>query len=367
MVNSKTIFSAVLGLSLSAVSAVNADDKFPADQFAPEVFGGLSGEVIFMDQSGGAMSEARGATIFANFEELSGVKVTSDFSSMAKFTAAMEAGADIPWSVIEFATIGDLERAVSLGYVDPLDLGTVPVGNMVDGNYNDHGVHTLAYGIVLTYNTEKFPDAASAPKSLTDLFDVANYPGKRCFFNYPQYGATLESALLADGVGRDDLYPLDVERSLAKLDTIRDQIVWWDNGDEAIRFLTSGECDLGVTWSGRAYSAVKNDNAPLAVVWNDSMYSVAAIGVPKGAPNPKAGQALIAMTILDLQGQRELVNRITYTTAIKQLELEGYGSDLDPWIVAGENAEVAIREDTSYYAKHLPEVVEKFNRWMALQ
>ena len=32
---------------------------------------------------------------------------------------------------------------------------------------------------------------------------------------------------MADGVAPADLYPLDIPRALAKLDTIKDEIVWW--------------------------------------------------------------------------------------------------------------------------------------------
>jgi ABC-type antimicrobial peptide transport system permease subunit len=40
---------------------------------------------------------------------------------------------------------------------------------------------------------------------MSDLWDLDVFPGKRCFFNNPQYGWTLEAALLADGVAPDDL------------------------------------------------------------------------------------------------------------------------------------------------------------------
>ncbi len=56
---------------------------------------------------------------------------------------------------------------------------------------------------------------------------------------------------------------------------------------------------------------------------------------------------------------------MTYTTDIKATVARGLGKDLEPWLVAGENATKAIKEDAGYYAAHLPEVVDRFNRWLA--
>ena len=59
-------------------------------------------------------------------------------------------------------------------------------------------------------------------------------------------------------------------------------------------------------------------------------------------------------------------SEMTYTTDVAGLDESSYGADLAPWIVAGENAEKAIEENAPYYAKHITEVVDRFNRWVAL-
>ncbi|ODV43375.1 hypothetical protein AWV79_17990 [Cupriavidus sp. UYMMa02A] len=53
-------------------------------------------------------------------------------------------------------------------------------------------------------------------------------------------GAELEFALLADGVPKDKLYPIDVQRALKSLDRIKKNVVkWWDTG--AFRHNSSSE------------------------------------------------------------------------------------------------------------------------------
>lgn len=337
-----------------------------ADLLSADVKGKLSGDLVWHDASGGATTRGREETYFKDFTAETGMTVKGDFNSdMTKFFAAMDSGADIPWSLIEFPTKGDFLKARDAGYLEKLDPSIVDVSKVGKDSHDEYGVDTMRYGIVFTYNTEKFKDGAR-PTSVADLYDTAKFPGKRCMFKYPQFGAVLESALIADGVTRDKLYPLDLDRAFKKLDTIKQDILWWSNGDDAIRLLSSGECSMGIAWSGRVYGAVKNDKAPLAVEWKDSLFSQAVYAVPKGAPNAVAGQAMIQYVISDTAAQKAFVEKITYTTDLVGLDAASYGPDLAPWIVAGDNAKNAIEENASYYAKNISEVVDRFNRWVAL-
>ncbi|WVT77911.1 extracellular solute-binding protein (plasmid) [Sinorhizobium chiapasense] len=353
-----------------AVSAVlmlqSAGASFAADVLPAEVKEKVSGELVWHDASGGATTRAREETVIKDFVAETGLQVKGDFNSdMTKFFAAMDSGASIPWSMIEFPTKGDFIKARDAGYVQKLDPSIVDLNKLGPTAHDEYGVDVLRYGIVFTYNTSKFA-ADNAPSSIVDLFDMKRFPGKRCLFKYPQFGGVLEAALLADGATRDNLYPLNLDKAFAKLDTIKGDILWWSNGDDAIRLLSSGECSIGIAWSGRVYGAVKNDNAPLAAKWENSLYSQAVYAVPTGAPNAAAGQAMIAHFIADQDGQKALVKQITYATDIVGLDSTAYGQDLEHWIVAGDNAKKAIEENADYYAKNITEVVARFNRWVAL-
>jgi putative spermidine/putrescine transport system substrate-binding protein len=334
--------------------------RFPESTFKPEIFGNLSGTVTWHDGSGGATTKSRESSIYKNFTDLTGVAVRSDYNSdTTKFFAAMEAG-QAQWDVIEFPTYGDFLRAKEQGYLEKLDPSIVPVDKLEDGTYDEYGYRYGRYGVVLTYNTEKFEEG-KAPTSMKDLYNTEDFPGKRCMYKYPEFGATLESALLADGVAKEDLYPLDVDRALKKLDTIKDDIVWWSSGDDAVRLLTTGECDLGVAWTGRAYNAVTKDNAPLAITWQDGMYLDAAYAIPKGSPNAKNAQAMLAMWILDEQGQQDFLKGVPYPTPIKGLE---YPAELAPWLPAGENLDKAVASDDAYFAENINDLTSRFTKWV---
>lgn len=335
------------------------------DVLSPEIRERVKGELVWHDSSGGALTRARDETTNKDFVAETGVDLKTDFAAdLTRFFAAMEADAPIPWSMIEFPTKGDFIRARDAGFVQKLDPTIVDVSKVEEGSYDEYGIDVIRYGIVLTYNTDKF-SGETVPTKVADLYDLERFPGKRCLFKYPQYGGVLESALIADGATRENLYPLDLDKAFAKLDTIKAETIWWGAGEDAIRLLTSGECSIGIAWSGRVYSAVKDDKAPLAIAWQDSLYSNSTYGVPKGAPNPDAGMAMIAHFVSDIEGQKKLVDLISYTSPLAGVKLEDYGPAAAGWIVAGENAERAIEENAAYYAKNLPEIVERFNRWIA--
>lgn len=340
-------------------------DDFPSSEYPPETYGNLQGTLVWYDGSGGATTQARTDTYFKDFSTLTGVTTTPDYGGAAtKFFSAVDAGADIPWSLVEFATYGDYIKARDAGLLEPIDTSKVPVNLLEPGTYDEFGYRTLRYGIGLAYNTDTYPDSGEHPTSTADIFDTQRFPGKRCMYKYPQYGATLESALIADGVPANQLYPLDVDRALRKLDTIKNDIVWWSDGDTSQRLLSSGECDLGMIWSGRAFTAASQDDVPLKFVWNDAVYTDAVYAVPKGAPNPDAGQALMAMVIQDRAAQIDLVNTIGYPTQITNLTLDAYSEKARPWIAQGGNLSTAVAENSQYYADNITKLVDVFNRWV---
>lgn len=315
------------------------------------------------DGSGGVNTEIKLDTTIGDFTTLTGIDPQLDFQADATvFFASMEAG-QVPWSAALFSTEADFIKARDADQLLPLS-DAVPTDLLDEGTYDDYGYAAELYGINLAWNTDVFPEGA-APSSVVDIFDTQKFPGKRCMYQYPQFGGTLEAALMADGIAPDDLYPLDVDRALAKLDTIKDDIVWWSDGDESIRLLTSGECDMGMAWSGRVFNAVSQDNAPLAMTWDQAIYTSAYYAIPKGAPNEAAGQAFLAMLIQDKQGLIDFVDRMTYVTPRSDIPISDYDESVQPFLAVGDNVSTAVREDSEYYAENITDIVAQFNAWLS--
>jgi putative spermidine/putrescine transport system substrate-binding protein len=343
-------------------SASSDAARFPSSQFPQSTYKGLNGRVVWYDTSGGHGTDAKENTIYKNFTDLTGVRVVSDFNSdPTKFLAAMQAGQP-QWNAIEFPTVGDFLNAKAKGYLQKLDPKVVPLNQLENGSYDPYGYHAERFGMVLVWNTKKWPSSGTHPTSMKDLFNTQQFPGKRCMFKYPEYGATLESALLADGVPGDQLYPLDVNRALKKLDTIKKNIVWWDSGDQAIQYLTSGECDMGIAWTGRVFNAITRDHNALDFTWQDGLYADSVYAIPKNAPDAKAAQAMLAMWIQDKQGQSEFLRTGSpYPTPIKGAT---YPPSLTKWLPLGDNQKVAFPEDDAWYAKNIDALSKRFTSWL---
>lgn len=88
---------------------------------------------------------------------------------------------------------------------------------------------------------------ANPPTSWADFFDLEKYPGNRGMGAGGQgIIANMQYALIADGVKPEELYPLDIERALAKLSTIKDNLVLWEASPKGIEALVAG--DVVMDW-----------------------------------------------------------------------------------------------------------------------
>ncbi len=88
----------------------------------------------------------------------------------------------------------------------------------------------------------------ATPTAVCDVFDLEKYPGKRAWTSGPI--DNMEWALLCDGVAKEDIYDvLETEegqqRALDKLDTIKDQTIWWSAGADTPQLLADGEVVMG--------------------------------------------------------------------------------------------------------------------------
>jgi len=223
---------------------------------------------------GGGFQDAQIEAFAKPFTEATGTKVRSDGpTDYAKIKAQVETG-NIDWDVVTAEPFwAEAECGTLLESLTDIDRG-----QLVEGAGSDCGVPVSSTAYVLGYNADVYK--GDKPSSWADFFDTTKFPGKRAVWNYAP-GAALEAALLADGVPADELYPLDIERAIAKLDTIRDDIAFFDTGAQLTQMLESGEATMGVTWNGRGYDAALN-NAAITPVWDQSLILFDVLSVPKG-------------------------------------------------------------------------------------
>lgn len=323
----------------------------------------VSGSIVHWSQSGGVSDESWQATHIDPFEELTGAEVALEFycCSLDRLQGQVESGS-VDWSIAIASTEGQLLQGIDAGLFQKLDRDTIPVDLLEDSAHNEYGISNGVYGSVITWNTDVWP-VGEGPTDATDVFDTERFPGKRCLMESINLGGTLEVALLADGVAPADLYPLDVERALAKLDTIRDDIVWWSSGAESVQLILDGECDLGLAWNGRSYERVTQEGAPLAIAWQNAILNAPWLAIPVDAPNIDLATGYLAHLVYDVDGLVEHAERIGYTTAVKGI-YERFDADTRSFMAVGPNLEAGIFEDAEYYRDNIVTLTERFNSWL---
>jgi len=79
---------------------------------------------------------------------------------------------------------------------------------------------------------------------------------------------------------------------LAKLDTIKDQVVWWTKGAQPPQLLADGEAVMASACNGRLFSAIAEKNQPIAMMCDRQVFDLDGWVVPVGVkliPAPRSG------------------------------------------------------------------------------
>ena len=221
-----------------------------------------------------------------------------------KIQAMVEAGS-VTWDAVD-VEFDFAYQAAEAGLLELLDFSIIDRDAIDPRFVTDYAVVSFPFSFVLGYNTDIIGDAK--PEGWADLFDTERLPGKRAFYKWSSPGA-LEIALLADGVAPADLYPLDLDRAFAKLDTIKDQIVWWGGGAQSQQLIASGETPIGMFWDIRLWP-LQASGLPIEIQWNGNLASADVLVIPKGAPNRDTAMKFLAEAA-SLEGQKKFMDIIT--------------------------------------------------------
>jgi putative spermidine/putrescine transport system substrate-binding protein len=252
-----------------------------------------AGQVLVLD-SGAQWQEAAKIAFYDPFERETGIKViytSGQTMGVAQLRAMAQTGR------AEFDAINlswfSLLLAGLQGYLEPLDYSVIKTDAFIPGATDKYALGLDTFATIFAYDHEKFPDPQKAPKTWADFWDVKRFPGRRGMGNRPII--QLESALLADGVPLDKLYPMDIERAYRKLGELKPHVVWWMTNAQQGQFMADRAVELILGLNGRLFAAIEK-GAPFTLVWNQGLYDPEGWGVPKGAPNKAEAMKFLAYT-----------------------------------------------------------------------
>ena len=313
------------------------------------------------------------------FTEATGIRVeVEDYNGgLAQIRAQVDIG-EIHWDVVDLE-IADAVRGCDEGLLERIDLTSLPPGadgtpaeeDFVDDGRTDCGVGNLYWSTVYAYNADNIP--GEMPATMADFFDLEKFPGRRGMRRVPM--VNLEFALIADGVPLDQVYATmdtreGLDRAFAKLETIKDEVIWWEAGAQPPQMLADGEVTMTTAYNGRIFNAQVLENQPFVIVWDGQLLDVGQVGIVAGTPRLEAALQYLAFST-SAESMARIGRRISYSPMRKSgMPLVTThvvaGVEMEPHMPASPaNAANALRYDWAWWVDHQDELNERFSAWLA--
>ncbi|WP_171179191.1 extracellular solute-binding protein [Ruegeria sp. HKCCD8929] len=332
---------------------------------------------------GGAYSKSQLKAYHEPYSEKTGVKIINDESSaeaVAKLRAMNEAG-NVTWDVVDVVA-ADALRLCDEGLameIDPEEhLAAAPDGTSAEDDFGDLLVGDcfipqIVYSTTFGYRTDLVGD--NPPTDVCAVFDLETYPGKRALEKRPINN--VEWALLCDGVAKEDVYDVlateeGQEQALAKLDTIKDEVIWWSAGADTPQLLADGEIVMGSTYNGRLFSVIEEQKQPVAMLWDAQVFDLDGWIIPAGLSDERKARALDYIYFAtDTQRLADQAKYISYGPArASSAPLVGQhadlGIDMAPHMPTDpENAKNTFLYNYEFWADYRDDIDAKFQAWLA--
>jgi putative spermidine/putrescine transport system substrate-binding protein len=337
-----------LGLGATALSAV------PSRHAGAQALTG-SGEVVVCTW-GGSYADAQKKAFFEPFEKESGIRVrVVGVPDLAKIHA-MVSNKAVEWDMVD-AEGQMMLRLAAQDMLERVDYSIVPRADVIPELATDWGIGSVAYSYVLGWSAKTY--ATRQPAGWKDFFDATAFPGRRAMYAQPL--PALELALLADGVPKDRLYPLDVDRAFKLLERHKPLInVWYKNITQIPTLMRGEEVDLIEATSTRM---IELQRSGVAVGWTfeQGAWMQSFWIVPKGSKNREN-----AMKLMAFYTRPEPEAQFTQAFPLGVPSRKAYAlmpkETLALLPTSPGNIERQFRVDSGWWAKNVEEITK---RWLA--
>ena len=350
--------------------------------FSPAMAQEMSDEMTIVSWGGAYQRSQQEAYSKPYVEMHPEVTVTWDESSneaVAKLRAMNEAG-NITWDLVDVVASDAIrlcDEGLAMEY-DPDDLlaegadGTDAEDDFGDLIVSDCFIPQIVYSTTFGYRTDMVGD--TPPTDICAVFDLETYPGKRALEKRPINN--MEWALYCDGVAKDEIYdvlatPEGQEQALAKLDTIKDDVIWWSAGADTPQLLADGEVVMGSTYNGRLFSVIVEQDQPVAMLWDMQVFDLDGWIIPTGLSDEALARVKdFVYFATDTQRLADQAKYISYGPArASSAPLVGDHADLgiamaphmptDP-----KNAANTLLYNYEFWADYRDDIDAKFQSWL---
>lgn len=302
---------------------------------------------------GGAIDKATQQYYTGPYSQATGQEVRfadAPGTQLAQLESQVKAG-KIQWDALDSIagdgafTLYDHGRLATL----PGDLKAKLTKTLGAGKVTDFGFSHANLGNVIACNMDK---VKACPKTMAEFYDTRRFPGKRMFSGIEPIMA-VATAQSAAGLSKEQIssQPVDLDSVFAKLEALKPSIkAFWTSGDQQLQIMRSGEVDMGIIWSGRAYDlAAKGMN--LQINWGGGVYEPSYWAVVKGG-NERDGFKLLDWIATHPDAQAKWATDLHYSVPNPKA-LESLPPDLASQMVDSEsNFDKLVTPNFAWYAKN---------------
>jgi putative spermidine/putrescine transport system substrate-binding protein len=305
----KVVVAAVGALTCLAVVGCGAESSAGSD--------GKASGTINVSTWGGVWTDAEKEFLGDPFTEETGIKVNYQVSGNSPMAPALLQAQSGNMSLdVVFAENAEVLRSKDLLAEFPEDLMASLEKHARPDAFKNYLVNMGTTATIIACNPSVMEKCPTNPE---EFWDVKNFPGPRAILN--QSYSAMAFALQADGVAQDEVFPMDIDRAVAKLEEIRPAVkVWPSSGSEQQQVLIDKEVGAAIMWNGRAF-VVQRDNIPeLQMHWSGSIRSDAdGLVVMADAPNQAAAFEYIKWIVEHPKNQAQWTEALSYPTPANTL------------------------------------------------
>lgn len=329
----------------------------------------VADETLRITSWGGATQNAERDAYWTPYAKETGTKIVEDEwnGDLGRIRAMVEAGAPT-WDLV----VADYAHAITgcdEGILERIDASKINgADDFLPGTLHECGLPTYIFAVIIAYDEDRVPAewGDARPTTVADMFDMSKFPGKRAIRKDPKW--VLEPALMADGVPPDQVYQVldsenGVDRALEKLESLGDQVVWWEAGAQPPQLLADGEVVVAQMYSSRFYDAKMNENRKFVPIWDGQVYASNSLIIPKGG-NKDAAMRFLAF-VSDPKTMANITNFTSYGPAMQSAN-QYVPEKVRPYLpTSPQNLKNALLSGEQWWADHYDEVNSKFQAWLA--
>lgn len=310
---------------------------------------------------GGSYQDAHSKAFLQPFAECTGATILEESNyADAKVEAMVEAG-KVTWNLIA----GGRNLSQKCGVLlEKYDTSKVDVSDIrFTEQVGECQIPSDLAPEYIVYDPTVFPN--DPPSSMEDFFDIEKYPGKRGVYgSLASPGMSFPTAVASMlGYTEEEMFnpKFPAEEVFAKIDTIRDHIVWQEKYAQQQQAIESREVVMGFFAAGRVSAAAKNGVAWVPI-WGKKggwTFAVDSLTIPKGAPNLDATFALANFAIGPRQ--QALVTELTAYTGSNKNSKPNVPEIIQPYYAPADEIASGLNTTHVYWLTHADDKIKMWN------